>query len=76
MMYILGDNIISSLGFSTAENYEAVCFGRSGLRYYSDKFDLPEPFYSSLIEGHVKKLYQRGQIMSCRSDVSIILSVF
>ncbi|MDD3151798.1 MAG: beta-ketoacyl synthase N-terminal-like domain-containing protein [Bacteroidales bacterium] len=50
MMYILGDNIISSLGFSTAENYEAVCFGRSGLRYYSDKFDLPEPFYSSLID--------------------------
>ncbi|GHT20289.1 hypothetical protein FACS189429_8450 [Bacteroidia bacterium] len=44
MIHIIGDNIISSLGFSSAENFENVLAGKSGLKHYkAGTFDLPEP---------------------------------
>ena len=50
-MYKIGDNIISSLGFSTEENFSAVKQGISGIKYYdAGVFDLPEPFMASLID--------------------------
>jgi len=50
-MYIIGDNIISSLGFTTEENFCAVKQGISGVRYYDvGTFDLPEAFMASLID--------------------------
>ena len=49
-MYTIGNNIISSLGFTTDENYTAVKQGISGMKYYeSGTFDLSEPFMASLI---------------------------
>ncbi|MDR2118482.1 MAG: beta-ketoacyl synthase [Tannerellaceae bacterium] len=45
-----GDHIISSLGFGTAENYGAVCSGRSGIRLYDARPGIPEPFYASYID--------------------------
>ncbi|MDR0795058.1 MAG: beta-ketoacyl synthase [Tannerella sp.] len=50
MTTLLSDNIISSLGFTTNENYQKVKQGKSGLRFYSDYFDLPEPFVVSMID--------------------------
>ncbi|MDR2824923.1 MAG: 3-oxoacyl-ACP synthase [Prevotellaceae bacterium] len=51
MLNISGTNIISSLGFSSDENFENVLAGKSGLRHYgSGIFDLPEPFVASLID--------------------------
>jgi 3-oxoacyl-[acyl-carrier-protein] synthase-1 len=50
MTTLLSDNILSSLGFTTAENYRKVKQGISGLRLYSEYFDLPEPFMASMIE--------------------------
>ena len=47
---ITGDNIISSLGFTTDENVLAVKEGRSGLRYFTDYLDIPEPFMASAID--------------------------
>jgi len=50
-MYTIGDNIISSLGFSTEENFNAVKSGISGVKHYDAVFfDLPEPFMASLID--------------------------
>ena len=50
-MKIIGDNIISSLGFTTEENYLAIKQGSSGIkRYNAGTFDLPEPFMASLID--------------------------
>jgi 3-oxoacyl-[acyl-carrier-protein] synthase-1 len=50
-MYILGNNIISSLGFTTAENFRAVKSGISGVKHYAaGTFDLPEAFMASLID--------------------------
>lgn len=48
-MIVLGDSIISSLGFTTEENYVAVKSGMSGLRLH-EKWSLPEPFMASLID--------------------------
>jgi 3-oxoacyl-[acyl-carrier-protein] synthase-1 len=45
-----GDNIISALGFTTEENYQAVKSGQTGLRFYDSRMDLQEPFMASLID--------------------------
>jgi len=51
MIYRIGDNIISSLGFTTEENFRAVRNGISGLKHYdAGTFDLPEAFVASLID--------------------------
>ena len=51
MVGILGTGLISSLGFTTEENFQAVKRGVSGIKYYeAEVFDLPEPFMASLID--------------------------
>lgn len=50
MIYKISDNIISSLGFGSKENYSQIKNGNSGLKLYEDKFHLPEPFFASLME--------------------------
>ncbi|MDR1225300.1 MAG: beta-ketoacyl synthase [Prevotellaceae bacterium] len=48
---ISGTNIISSLGFTTEENFRAVKSGISGIKHYdAGTFDLPEAFVASLID--------------------------
>jgi 3-oxoacyl-[acyl-carrier-protein] synthase-1 len=50
-MYKIGDNIISSLGFTTEENYKAVKQNISGVKYYdAGTLDLPEAFMAALID--------------------------
>jgi len=48
MIYRIADNIISPLGETTAQNYQAVKDGRSALRRYDHQWDIPEPFTASL----------------------------
>lgn len=50
MIFCIGNNIISSLGFSTKENYEAVLRGQTGLSLHENTLDIPEPFFASLID--------------------------
>lgn len=50
MIVKIADTIISPLGCSTEENYQAVKAGCSALREYHWS-DLPEPFVASLMEG-------------------------
>ena len=50
-MYIVGTNIISSLGFDTKENFRHIAEGLSGVkRYEAGTLDMPEPFVASLID--------------------------
>ena len=50
-MNIRGTNIISSLGFTTTENFENVKRGISGVKHYDvGTFDLPEAFMASMID--------------------------
>ena len=48
---IAASNIVSSLGFTTDEAFDNVRQGRTGLHLLSDRFDLPEPFMASEIDG-------------------------
>ncbi|MDR2773741.1 MAG: beta-ketoacyl synthase [Tannerella sp.] len=50
MTILLGDNIISALGFTTEENYRNVKRGVSGLHFLADRYRLPEPFMASEID--------------------------
>ena len=48
MVYKIADNIVSPLGWTTEQNYEAVKSGRSALRNYHDYPGIPEDFTASL----------------------------
>lgn len=48
MVYHIADNIISPLGLTSEENYQAVKAGRSSLCRYDDRWGLPHPFNASL----------------------------
>ncbi len=48
MVYHIADNIISPLGLTSEENYQAVKAGRSSLCRYDDRWGLPHPFTASL----------------------------
>lgn len=50
MVVKIADNILSPLGFGTAENYRAVKAGRSELRHYDGVRGVAEPFVASLID--------------------------
>ena len=50
MIFKIADNIVSPLGFTTAENFNAVRTGRSAIRRYEDKWEIPDPFMASLID--------------------------
>ncbi len=43
-------NIISSLGFTAAENFSSMEQGRSGIQRFDNKDFLPFPFYASLVD--------------------------
>jgi 3-oxoacyl-[acyl-carrier-protein] synthase-1 len=50
MVYFLSDNIISSLGFSTNENFQALLAGQIGIRNIDDKKYYPDPFPASIVD--------------------------
>ncbi|HCC50673.1 MAG TPA: beta-ketoacyl synthase, partial [Porphyromonadaceae bacterium] len=50
MTVLLGDNIISGLGFTAEENYRNVKQGVCGLKFFADRYDIPEPFMASEID--------------------------
>lgn len=47
MIYSIGDNIVSPLGWTSKENWQAVRRGCSGLAYHDELFQLPEPFFGA-----------------------------
>ena len=58
MIRKIADNITSPLGFTTADNFTAVCEGRSCLKRYEGKWELPEPFVASLFQdGQIQDMF-------------------
>ncbi len=49
MIYFKSDNIVSSLGFSTRENYEAIRNGQIGIKVQHNKNHYHEPFPASVV---------------------------
>ena len=50
MVYCIGHSIVSPLGEGSQANFEAVQNGRSGLKFYTDRFADVEPFCASLFD--------------------------
>jgi len=50
MVYFLADNIISSLGFTTAENFDQLLSGKIGIRTVYDQKLYPDPIPVSMVD--------------------------
>lgn len=50
MVYFISDNIISSIGFSTAENFQSLLAGKVGIKTIDDKNYYPESFPASQVD--------------------------
>ena len=84
MIYCLAHHIISPLGDGSQANMEAVLSGRSGLRYYTDRFASIEPFCASLFETpqefvplcihSAEQAIEAAHIVPSNKDVVFILS--
>jgi len=60
MVYFISDNIISSLGFSTQENFDSLLKGEIGIKTIDDINYYPEPFPASAIdEKRLKEEFQK-----------------
>ena len=57
MTYKIADNILSPLGETTRQNYEAVKAGRSALERHDQRWSLPEPVTASLFSGEQEKRF-------------------
>jgi 3-oxoacyl-[acyl-carrier-protein] synthase-1 len=53
MITKIADNIISPLGLTSTENFDAVISGKTKLAIHHDVFGLPEPFCASLFDRSV-----------------------
>jgi 3-oxoacyl-[acyl-carrier-protein] synthase-1 len=76
--YVIADNIISPLGFSTTDNYNNLLKSLSGIKLVDDQKIYPAPFYSSIIcsdeiEFHFDRLNAPG--IYTRLEKLIILSI-
>lgn len=50
MIYSIGNGIVTPLAWNTEENFRAVLQGKSSLRHYEHKMDVPAPFFASLFD--------------------------
>ena len=81
MIHQLSDNIISSLGFTSEENYAKVKNGISGLKLYEHVFDLPEAVMASRIEDellneHFQQINHDQTVSYTRFEKAAILSAY
>jgi 3-oxoacyl-[acyl-carrier-protein] synthase-1 len=49
-VFLISDNIISSLGFTTEENMASIRAGHTGIKPYTDASLAPAPFWASRID--------------------------
>lgn len=79
VVYIQSDNIVSPLGFTTEENFDAVVSGKTGLKYYKENtLEVPEAFCVSYISDEILNT-QFAQISNqevTRFEKMVILSVY
>lgn len=82
MVYFTSNNIISSLGFSTQENFNSLLKGEIGIKTIDDSTYYPEPFPASMIDKQrLEKEFQKlAKKYSCNSTFTklekmLILSI-
>ena len=69
MAYIIADNILSPLGETTEQNYNAVLNGNSALELYAHKWNLPIPFCASLFTEEQNKRINKEDLTHFESIV-------
>ena len=79
MAAIIGDNIISPMGFTTEENFQAVRLGKTALRHFDSADGIPFPFTASLftkgqIDGLKEENLTRFESLAYHSIMSAITS--
>jgi 3-oxoacyl-[acyl-carrier-protein] synthase I len=78
MPYLIADNIITSLGFTSNENFEALKNGKTGIQTINNKSFYPEPFPASLVNSEILDT-KFGQLNSkgnyTRLEKMMILSI-
>jgi len=47
-IFIVADNIVSPLGYNSADNFTQLCNSNSGISFHENEEILPRPFYASL----------------------------
>ena len=81
MIYKVSDNIISSFGFTSLDNYNAVKQGNTNLQLYENKFGITEPFVASLlnreeINDRFASINSNSEIKYTILEKTAILSVY
>lgn len=80
MIYQISHNIISSLGFTSEDNYHAVKSGKTNLTLQDKAFSLPEPFFGSLINEELLdaefSIINTKSIRYTKFEKAAILSVY
>ena len=79
MAAIIGDNIISPMGFTTEENFQAVRHGKTALHHFDSADGIPFPFTASLftkeqIDGLKEENLTRFESLAYHSIMSAITS--
>lgn len=78
MVYFLTDNIISSLGFSTNENFQSLLDGKVGIKIIDNKSFYPEPFPASVVNSRIlseKFTALNSKVEFTRLEKLLILSI-
>lgn len=78
MAFFIANNIISSLGITTAENFGAIKDGLSSIKVISSQYIYPEPFPASLINSDIldEKFQELNSTESyTRLEKMLILSI-
>lgn len=71
-VFITGDNILSPIGATTADNFERLKAGKTGIRKHHNKLLADEPFYASLFDGNEAILM--GGSMHCTKFERLIIA--
>ncbi|MGZ3766389.1 MAG: hypothetical protein ACXVA2_17090, partial [Mucilaginibacter sp.] len=49
-VFVVADNVYSPLGTTTAENFDKLKAGETGVKYHQDSVISPNPFYASIFD--------------------------
>ena len=71
--YIAGDNVITSLGFSTNENFQNLIAGKTGIKTGQYDYLYPEKFPASLIDRN--RLEEKAAVLNINTGYTIFEQV-
>lgn len=76
-VYVIADNIVAPLGRTTAENFAAVCQGKSGIQLQHSRLLSPADFYAAVMAPGQLEAYSAGSNLEgyTKFEHLLILSV-